>query len=220
MCDNAGPITTVIKMGVLKPLVDGVVKPNLPYTVSGRSIAIDGQIWRSGDNFLEFHDNPSVTLSATVEKIELRTNTGTQPHWTMVLQVDVSGTARLKKMIAHIGSHNSVSLKKDDVTIEARLTLLPVDGAWLRATMDVLSPPYVPVTAETSIWGIDIGHPFRIPVPVGQVADLTAKTIVDFDFLGEQFQVSPRRAWLDGQEAYCVSSELRSKSLDGRRAEN
>lgn len=206
VCGRVPPGTEVFGFfgaEALKAFVSNAAKANLPRTVTGRSIGIDGQIWSKGDNFLEFHDSPSIDFSAALRNPQVSVMDGSAPKWKIAFDADVSGTARLKRMLAHVGAHNSIALKKDNVSIEAQLSLQPVEQAWVSVVLSVVNPPYIPVTATSRIWGIDVGYPFRLPVPAGPFS-AQLNTTTKFSLLGVELQLSPLRASIGIGNTYCV----------------
>src|SRR4051794_21693765 len=97
-----------------------VVRSNLPYKASGKSVSIDGQIWASGNNYLEFYDNPSLHFTATVPAMQLTPVAGPATRWSAVISdVSVSGAVHLKRMLARVGAHNTVSFTKDQLRLDA-----------------------------------------------------------------------------------------------------
>lgn len=214
-CDqkpSQSEISMLIGSQFLKTAVSRVTRANIPYIVTGRSIRIDGQIWASGDNYLEFHDNPSVDFTANLKKLELEQVKDT-PAWNVLLVADVVGNARLKKSLGRVGSHNTIQLKKLDVPIKALIAMQAGERAWLLATMTILSPDYVSVTAETAIWGIDIGVPFRIPVPSKQpVVQVRFDTAPEFSLLDMTFRLAPERTAVGRNGAYCAFGRLTAGS--------
>jgi hypothetical protein len=201
-------VSVLIGAQFLKTALSRVARANIPYTVTGRSVRIEGQIWASGDNYLEFHNNPSVDFTASLKKLELE-QLKDAPTWKILLVADVIGNARLKKMLARVGSHNTVQLKKLDVPVEALIAMQAGEKAWLLATLTIVSPDYVPVTAESAIWGIDIGVPFRVPLPSKQtVAQIRFDATSEFSLLNIPFRLSPERTAIGGNGSYCAFGRL------------
>jgi hypothetical protein len=192
---------------VLTGVTSRVVNANIPYTINSKSVGIDGQIWVSGNNYLEFHDSPSVTAAATLKHFSLAQRTEANALvWRTMLVADVAGNAHLKRMLARTGAHNTVALQKRDVGVDIDIALLPAPKSWFSTSVTVISPESIPVTAETSIWGIGIGAPFSVPVPAGQVvARFSHAAPYKLEGVGVKATLEPERASIGKQNTYCVT---------------
>lgn len=211
---GAQQVLVVLDKDILQQAMQVVLKSNLPAKLSGKSVGIDGQIWASGDNFLEFHDNPSITFSAVVKSFELSEIVNGPPplllKWKGRLAADVEGAVRLKKMLARIGSHNTITFQKDPV-VDFAVNLYSVEKTWMSFTLDVIEPASISVTAKAQLWGIGIGQPIAIPVPVGTVFNASFADPVKFPVLGTEFELVPVSSELGKQGSYCVVARLTGK---------
>jgi hypothetical protein len=211
---EAPQFLAVVDLEKSKKVLLGLIGANIPLKVTGHSVTIDGQIWASGNHFLEFHDNPSVTLSALLTDFRLGSLEAGPLRWQGSLVANVQGAVHLKKMLARIGSHNTVSVSKDAVSVGFAISLFSAPGKWISGRVDLLSPTEVPVTANTSLWGIDIGHPMSVPVPVGTVLDFAFDTERIVDVSGTRFEMKPVRSDAGKQHSYCVVVSLTAQEFN------
>ncbi|MBZ0216156.1 MAG: hypothetical protein K8F25_06370 [Fimbriimonadaceae bacterium] len=196
-------VSLAIPAEELTDLIRTVLSDNIPMSVTARSVKIDGQIWSSGNQFLEFHDNPSVNVIGRLESVELQ-KIETGLTWNARLRSNLSGAIHLKKMIANVGSHNTVTFRKDPV-LDFRVEFLPTDSAAAHVTVLLVDPSSISVTAEAKIWEIGIGHPISIDLPVNE-------KLVDFslvnplEFAGVKF--TPKSATVVDNNFYCITGTL------------
>ncbi|GLS35726.1 hypothetical protein GCM10010869_13150 [Mesorhizobium tianshanense] len=190
-----------------------LIRANIPLAVAGRSVAIDGQIWASGNNFLEFHDRPSITLGVQITDFQLGPHEEGPIRWTGSFTTNVQGAVHLKKMLARIGSHNTVAVRKDGVSVAFAINLFSVANKWASGKVDLLSPTEVPVTINASLWGIGIGHPIAVPVPVGPVLEFAFDTQSAIDFSGTRFELRPVRSDAGKEHSFCVIGSLTGQKI-------
>lgn len=210
---EAPQFLAVADLEKLQEVLLGLIRANIPLDVTGRSVSIDGQIWASGNNFLEFHDNPSITLRVQVTNFHLGSHEEGPIRWLGSLTTNVQGAVHLKKMLARIGSHNTVAVRKDEVSISFAISLFSVPGKWASGKVDLLSPTEVPVTINASLWGIGIGHPIAVPVPVGPVLDFAFDTEGVIDVSGTRFELRPVRSDAGKEHSFCVVGSLTGQRI-------